>query len=264
MPFLSHAGLSLRYDRAGSGPPVLLIHGWMCNRTFWARQVHVLRDRFTVVTVDLRGHGESSRPRTGYTPAQLAADLEHLVRTLGTAKIAVVGWSLGGVVAMELARRLGERASALGLVGTTPGALTDPKNPLAKPETAAAVLEAIDADFRGYVRAFAARCFKDGAASLHATWAATEMQKTPPAVARAAAEGLFAADLRPHLKALRVPAAVLHGRHDDLLPFAGGVYLATHIPGAKLVAFEGSGHTPHLEEPDAFNAALAELLARGR
>ncbi len=67
MPFLSHAGVSVRYDRVGTGPLVLLVHGWTCNRTFWDRQVQALRDRFTLVTVDLRGHGESSHPRTGYT-----------------------------------------------------------------------------------------------------------------------------------------------------------------------------------------------------
>src|SRR5262245_48523937 len=134
MPFLSHAGVSLRYDRAGSGPAVLLIHGWLCNRSFWDPQVQALRDRFSVITVDLRGHGESSRPRTGYGIPQLAGDLEHLVRAIGATRIALVGWSLGGVVAMELAQRLGERASALALVGSTPGALTDKKNPLAEAE----------------------------------------------------------------------------------------------------------------------------------
>lgn len=263
MPFLSHAGLSLRYDRAGSGPPVLLIHGLMANRTFWSGQVQALRDRFTVVTVDLRGHGESSRPRTGYGTAQLAADLEHLVRALGTAKVAVVGWSFGGIVAIELARRLGERTSALGLVGATAGAIADPKNPLANPEMAAELKTGIATDFRGCVRTFAASCYKEGAASPLAAWTASEMLKTPPAVAAAALEGFLATDLRPRLKELRVPTVVFHGRHDAHFPFAGGTYLAEHIPGAKLVAFADSGHAPQLEEAEAFNGALAELLARG-
>src|SRR5438128_1218257 len=115
-----HPGyVSLRYDRTGSGPPVLLVHGWTCNRTFWERQVVALRDRHTVVTVDVRGHGESSHPRTGYTIGAMAADLEHLVRALGVPRIALVGWSMGGLLVPELAHRLGERASALGRVCTT-------------------------------------------------------------------------------------------------------------------------------------------------
>ena len=56
MPFLTLGGATLRYDRAGAGPTVLLVHGWLGNRSFWERQITALRDRFTVVTVDLRGH----------------------------------------------------------------------------------------------------------------------------------------------------------------------------------------------------------------
>jgi pimeloyl-ACP methyl ester carboxylesterase len=260
MPFLSHAGVSLRYDRAGSGPPVLFVHGWLGNRTVWERQVQALRDRHTVVTVDLRGHGESSRPRTGYTMGQVVGDLEHLVRALGMARLAIVGWSLGGLVAVELARRLGERASALGLVGTTPGGLMDAKNPLAQIERAAEFRTAIAADFRAFARQLAAQNFKDGAAAPLCPWLAAELQKTAPHVAEAYLELILAADVRPRLAELRLPTAVLHGRHDAILPFAGAEHLAKHIPGATLVAFESSAHAPHLEEPDKFNEALAALL----
>ena len=74
-------------------------------------------------------------------------------------------------------------------------------------------------------------------------------------------EAMLAADLRPHLRTLDVPTAVLHGRHDQLLPLADGEALAKGIRGARLVVFEESAHAPFLEEPEAFNAALGELLA---
>src|SRR6266705_2318450 len=144
MPFLTHAGVSLRYDRTGSGPPVLLVHGWTCNRTFWERQVVALRDRHTVVTVDVRGHGESSHPRAGYTIGAMAADLEHLVR-------------------------------ALGVVCTTAGGLADAKNPLAEAERAAEMKKAIAADFRAFARDFAARLFKDPHSPL-LSWAVGPLQ----------------------------------------------------------------------------------------
>src|SRR5437773_11101850 len=111
MPFLSHAGVSLRYDRAGSGPPVFLVHGWTAHRTVWERQVVALRDRHLVVTVDVRGHGESSHPRTRYTIGAPVADLEHLVLALGVPRIALVGWSMRGLLVLELAPRPGEPVS---------------------------------------------------------------------------------------------------------------------------------------------------------
>src|SRR5438552_4984924 len=91
VPVLGHADVSLRYDRAGAGPAVLFVHGWACNRTFWERQVQALRDRYTVVTVDLRGHGESARPRTGYTVGAMVGDLERIVRALAVSGVALVG-----------------------------------------------------------------------------------------------------------------------------------------------------------------------------
>jgi len=260
MPFLSHAGVSLRYDRVGAGPAVLFIHGWASNRTVWERQVQVLRDRHTVLTVDLRGHGESSHPRTGYSLDALAGDLEHLVHGLGVPRLAVVGWSMGGLLAQELARRMGERVSALGLVSTTAGGFSDANKPLAQPGRAAEMKAALAADFRGFVRDLAVSVFKEGAASPLLPWLVSQMQKTPPHAAAACFETMLAADLRPRLKKLKVPTAVLHGRHDALTPLAGAELLAKEIPGARLTVFEASGHAPHLEEPEAFNAALAALL----
>jgi pimeloyl-ACP methyl ester esterase len=261
MPFLTHAGVSLRYDRTGAGPAVLLIHGWTGNRTFWDRQVQALRASHTVITVDLRGHGESSRPRTGYSVGAMTADLEHLVRALGLPRVALVGWSMGGLLALELARRLGDRVSALGLVCSTAGGLTEAGNPRAQPERAAEFRAAIDADFREFVRGFLVQLFKSGADAPHYQWVVAQAQKTPPHVAAACFDAMLAADLRPNLPALRVPTAVFHGRHDTLTPLADGEYLASHIPGARLVVFEDSAHAPFLEEPEAFDTALRALLS---
>jgi pimeloyl-ACP methyl ester esterase len=260
MPFVTHAGVTLRYDRTGAGPAVLLVHGWLGNRTFWERQVHALRDRFTVVTVDLRGHGESSAPRTGYGVAALATDLEQVVRILGVPHVAVVGWSLGGVVAQQMALRLGDRVSHLVLVCTTPGGLMAKDNPRAQPERSQEIRARVAADFRAFAREFAPNLFHAGADSPLLAWATGQLQKTPANVALACFDGLLAADLRDRLGDLRVPTAVLHGRHDRLLALAEGEALAKAIPGAKLTVFEQSGHSPQLEEPEPFNAALIDFL----
>ena len=89
----------------------------------------------------------------------------------------------------------------------------------------------------------------------------SQVRKTPPHVAAACFDAPPMAETRRHLGELRVPTAVMHGRHDIVVPLVNGEYLASHIPGARLVVFEESGHTPFLEEPEAFNAALRALLA---
>jgi pimeloyl-ACP methyl ester carboxylesterase len=86
------------------------------------------------------------------------------------------------------------------------------------------------------------------------------MQKTPAHVAAAVFDAVLGADLRGGLGKLRVPTAVLHGRHDAITPLAMGEELAEKIPGATLTVFEDSGHAPFLEEPEAFNEALGRLL----
>ena len=262
MPFLTHEGVSLRYDRSGSGPAVLFVHAWCANRTFWERQVQALRDRHTVITVDLRGHGESSHPRTGYGIGALAGDLEHLVRALGVPRLAIVGWSIGGLVAQELALRLGDRVSALALVSTSAGGFSDPKNPLAAgaAERTAEMRPRIAQDFRAFVREFAPNLFKAGAAFPLLAWVVGQMQKTPAHVAEACFDALVAADLRGRLGELRVPTAVFHGKGDALTPQAAADALVKGIAGATLTVFEESGHAPMLEEPEKFNAALATLL----
>jgi len=260
MPSASHDGVSLRYDRAGSGPAVLLIHGWTCNRTFWQHQVTSLRDRFTVITVDLRGHGESSRAKKGYTIPAMAGDLEMLVRTLNVPHVAVVGWSMGGLIAQELARRLGDRVSALALVGTTPGGLADPKAPDFDQARLDGMRAALRGDLKTFLRGLAAQFFKAGAESPLHSWAFHEIQKTPATVVETCFESILTTDLRPHLKDLKVPTTILHGRHDALLPLAGGEHLKKGIKGATLTVFENSAHAPFLEEPDAFNTALADFL----
>ena len=263
MPFLTLGGATLRYDRAGTGPTVLLIHGWLGNRSFWERQVMALRDRFTVVTVDLRGHGESSPPRVGYTIGGMAADLEQLVRAIGAQKVALVGWSMGGMIAQELARRLGDRVTALVLVGTTAGALADPKNPNGNPALAAEIQAGVNADFRTFVRSFAATIFKAGSASPLVAWTTSQMLRTPPHAAQACIENILATDLREKLSALKMPTLIIHGRHDQQFPVAMAEELKKGIKGAQLVLFEESAHSPHLEEPDRFNEVVGAFLGAG-
>ncbi len=104
MPHVSREGVALFFEDAGSGaPPLLLVHGWTCDHTFFAPQFQHFRRTHRVVAVDLRGHGQSDKPQQDYTMAAFADDLAWLCAQLGIEKPVVIGHSMGGLIALELA-----------------------------------------------------------------------------------------------------------------------------------------------------------------
>jgi pimeloyl-ACP methyl ester carboxylesterase len=261
MPYLSHGGHSLRYERAGAGLPILFLHGLMGNHTFWDRQQD-LRRQLQVVRMDLRGHGDSSKPRGSYAMATLATDVEHLVGALGLQRCLLVGWSMGGMIALESVRLLGSKVAGLVLVGTTPcPAAGDAMPDGLTPEQRQEFLTGVDSDYRAFARDLAGRLFRSGQTGL-LQWAAQQLLRTPPYVARAALEGFFGADRRDVLASLAVPTLVCHGRHDAIFPFSIAEYVHRAIRGSELVAFENSGHAPMIEETARFNEVLASFAER--
>jgi pimeloyl-ACP methyl ester carboxylesterase len=101
---LTHDGVALAYNDAGTGnPPIVLVHCWVCDHTFFAPQFEHFRRMQRVITVDLRGHGESDKPQQAYTVAGFAEDIVWLCRQLGVEKPVIIGHSMGGNVALDLA-----------------------------------------------------------------------------------------------------------------------------------------------------------------
>jgi non-heme chloroperoxidase len=100
-------GASMAYDDAGSGRPVVLIHGVSMSRRFFERNVATFAERFHVINVDLRGHGESPPHDGGHTVAQYARDIRHLLRGLELDAAVLVGWSMGSLVVWDMIRQFG-------------------------------------------------------------------------------------------------------------------------------------------------------------
>jgi 3-oxoadipate enol-lactonase len=109
----------LAYDDSGSGPCVVLIHGHPFNRSLWAPQLAALQADFRILAPDLRGFGDSPVTPGTVTMREFAADIEALLDGLSISTAAIVGLSMGGLVAMELAVTRPQRYWALGLVATT-------------------------------------------------------------------------------------------------------------------------------------------------
>jgi pimeloyl-ACP methyl ester carboxylesterase len=127
-------GVTLRYIDTGAGqPPLLFIHGWTCNRTNWRDQIPHFAKKHRVVAVDLRGHGESDKPDQDYSIAGFVDDVAWLIRKLGLEQPVVIGHSMGGVIAMNLARKHPDLARAIIMVDSPITPLPEATRSLVEP-----------------------------------------------------------------------------------------------------------------------------------
>jgi pimeloyl-ACP methyl ester carboxylesterase len=249
----------LTYDDAGSGECVVLVHGHPFDRTLWEPQLAALRGRFRVVAPDLRGFGRSPVTPGRVLMREYATDIEELLAALGIARAAIVGLSMGGLVAMELAAGSPERYWALGLVATT----AEPPSP----EDLRTRDERADATERDgmnvlvdYMHSglYSPDCPPAVRARVDAMMAAA-----PPAGAAAALRGRGRRpDYRPLLAALDIPALVVAGTADPWSNAGVTAEIVSSLKRPQLVLIDGSGHLPNLEAEAQFNEALLTFLGR--
>jgi 3-oxoadipate enol-lactonase len=248
-------GARMAYTLLGDGPPVVVLHGWACNRHFWQSQVEALSADHLVLAPDFRGHGESDVPAGGYTLERLAEDVHEIMSAMNMAPAAVVGHSMGGMVAQKLALGHPQDLSALVLVAT---AAADPDGRLISGRIAAETLET------GYHAAFQ-RYFpgwfpSDGDRAL-TEWVRSQMLRTPERVALALVEDYKNFDFRDDLPGVRVPTLVVSASSDASTVPARSEEIARLIPGARLAVIERAGHFVQLERPVEVTAALQEFLS---
>lgn len=252
--------VELHYQDVGSGFPVLFIHGWGMALEVWDRQVTALCDKYRTVCVDLRGHGFSPTPATGYDYDDHAADLRALVERIGLEDLAVVGWSMGGGVAVRLAAQM-PQVRQLVLVGAPPRFLQADDAPYGLPREAA---DQLMGDLRDRREKTMRRVVEDTfhvelGEAVH-QWLYQLSIRTPMWSAMRSYEGVLRADVRPDLHALKIPILLLHGVEDIYISIEAARWVDAAVPSARIVEFTESGHAPFLEEPDKFNAQLLAFL----
>lgn len=256
----------LHYRAAGSGPPLVLVHGWAMSAAVFHEVQELLAERFRVLAVDLPGHGHSPAPKC-LDFAGLADALRQFFCDLELNGAALLGWSLGGMAAMAVTPQLGARIKKLVLVGTTPrftngdgwsGGLPTGQVRAMRRDLERAYGKTMGAFFRlmfvaeevGAARYRQIARFATGPALLPA-----------PEIALAGLATLAQEDLRPLLSEIERPSLVLHGSGDAIIPPAGGRYLADALPEARWQLFPGCGHAPFLSCPAEFCSAVEEFLA---
>lgn len=260
-------GAKIYYEDQGQGQPILLVHGWLCSSRFWQKNAPELAKAFRVVTLDLRGHGNSSKTLTGHTVAQYARDVREIMEHLGLEETVLVGWSLAGAVVLSYYEQYGRdsRLKALGLVDCTPF----PFNPADWNSHALknfnydamnATFADLTADPRKFATAFTNRIFKQKASEADMDWVVAEMLKTPPWIAEAVYSDFLMSDHAKSLPAVEVPIIVFAANSGVFCNgIAMGRAIASQAPHGKFIPFEDAGHMLFYEQPQKFNAALADF-----
>lgn len=245
-------GVHVQYRVYGHGEPlVVLIHGWSCDSNYWQAQVADLKQRYTVATVDLAGHGGSGANRSDWSIAAFGADVAAVVEALKThPKVVLVGHSMGGPVAVEAARRIGARVT--GVIGVDTFQSTGaPPPPRAEIER---MLAGFEQDFIGATRRFVDATFftRDADPTLRRR-IADDMSQAPPAVAIPAMRGLVAWDAVPAMNAAAIPIVAINA---DLLGPTDEARIRSKVPAFRAITVAGLGHFLMMEDPARFNPLL--------
>lgn len=254
-------GFTMAYDDVGSGPAVVLIHGFPLCRHMWRQQAKALVEAgYRAVLPDLRGFGESETSDGPYAMSVFADDIIALLDHLGIEKAAVAGMSMGGYILLDLLEHYPRRVAAAGFIVTRAGA-DDEAGKVRRTKLAHAVQETGP---QVVTEAFESVLFAE-ATSIRQPELVAEVREWMAGTSRKGLEGALLAmrdrqDYSGVLGAFDLPALVVRGEDDRLVPRSDAESLAKELPRATLCAIPGGGHLANLEQPDSFNRCLLRFL----
>jgi pimeloyl-ACP methyl ester carboxylesterase len=262
------AGREFHYERNGSGEPLLLIQGMSGTHVAWGRPFReVLEESFDVVAFDNRGIGLSGPVEGPFTIAEMADDTAGLLEELGLESAHVVGISMGGMIAQELALAEPGRLRSLTLGCSYCGGPGSQLMPQENVEKLAAGMMSGDRDKA--IRASydvnlspAFRADEDAYAAFHAMAISVPARK---ATIELQVQAIFGHDTSSRLGEISAPTLIVHGTEDGVLPFPNGEQIASLMPGARFERLEDVGHMFWWEQPQRSAELIREhaLAASG-
>lgn len=232
-------GVSIYYAVYGQGSPVILLHGGLANSDYWGNQILALSPHHTVIVMDSRGHGRSTRDARPFGYDLMADDVIGLMDELKVPKADIVGWSDGGIIALDLAMRHPDRVGKIFAfaANTVPSGVKEgvEKNPVfaafirrAKEEYAA--YSATPHEYEAFLKQIGDMW------GSQPNWTAAQLKK------------------------IRAPVWIADGDHDEAIKFRHTEYIASSIPGAGLLILPNTSHFAFLQDPDLFNFAILHFL----
>jgi pimeloyl-ACP methyl ester carboxylesterase len=257
MPTLTRDGITLAYEQRGrGGPAIVLVHGWTCDRSFFAPQAEYFAMKHRVVSVDLRGHGESGKPQGPYPISTFADDVAHLIAELTLGPVIAVGHSMGGLVVLQLAAVYPDRVAAIVMLDPAPLRFNDEVR--AERQAMIAVAEVASQDTRRtHFEQRIPLLFvpkPDPAIIAHVL---DVYLRTPPYVEAAAMRGILAFDGVAASARCKVPALHIVGATPPRNPpHLMAEWLPTVVNGWTV----GTGHFNQLEAPGQVNSMIEKFL----
>jgi 3-oxoadipate enol-lactonase len=262
MPTVDVNGVAIAYhDSGGSGTPVVFVHGFPLSAGMWDPQIEVLEDRIRSITLDLRGFGNSDAPNdlSAYSMSDFAADVKGVMDAAGVDRAVLCGLSMGGYVCFEFCRKYSPSVAGLVLADTR--AEADPPEAIEKRTNQQqqvaerGIDELADGLTKALISASTAANKPDVVKRVRALMdqpaagyiGALEAMKTRP-------------DSSSDLVGITVPCLVIVGEDDGLTPPEMSRKIHEHVGGSQLVVIPEAGHLSNLEDPQAFNGALAAFL----
>ena len=253
-------GIEIGYDEAGSGTPVVLLHGFPFNRTMWSEQIEALTPRHRVLAPDLRGHGETTVTSGPATMEEMARDVAALMEKLNISRAAVCGLSMGGYVALALYRMFPLRARP-GTRGYAPWR-RHRRGTRANREVQAE--KALQEGMAGIADAMLPKLLSPKTVARNPAVVARVREmilKTNPEGAAAALRGMAQRrNQTSFLSRVVTPALIVVGREDMITPLPEAELMHKEIGGSRLAVIEDAGHVSNIEQPESFNRALTKFL----
>lgn len=252
---------SLRYTDRGSGPPLLLVHGFPLSRQMWAGDIEAFGRQFRVLAPDLPGFGESPPGQAAFTMEGCADALQALLEALQLGgKFVLLGLSMGGYISFEFVRKFQDRLKALVLVATHPFPDSEATRQ-ARYETAEFVRrEGSAALAERLIPKFLGRTSLDTKPQVIERVRELICSNSPDRIAAACLGLASRRDSAPMLSQIRVPTLILAGDEDALIPREQTERLHRGIADSRFVVVPQSGHMINLEQPQEFQTSVLQFL----
>lgn len=265
VPTAGDAGAELFWKRSGGGEPLLLIQGMAGTHLSWGEPfLSLLEAHFDCVVSDNRGIGNSAAATEAFTVAELAADALSVMDAAGFETAHVLGISMGGMTAQEIALTAPERLRTLTIGCSYPGGAG---SSLADPADAGALMEAmasgnLDRVLRAMYEINLSPGFRTDEANYADFKAMAEALPARQATVQLQLQAVVGHDAQARLAGIAAPTLVIHGTADKMIPAANGELIASLVPGARLELLDGVGHMFWWERPDR-SAELIRAHALG-